>query len=112
MKQIILICILSLISIIYGTKQVLPTVAQISYILSQIPKDKKMPIEMRIKFAVSMYENMIKYNVLMNYIYLEILKKKEEEKKRKKEEKIKEILEHFSQKTKSNKFLPFLRFLH
>jgi hypothetical protein len=99
---------------------VLPTVAQISHILNQIPKDKEMPIEMRIKFASFMYDDMMKYNTLMNYILLEILKKQEEERKRKqeeekkskKEQRIKEIVRHFSQKAKTSTFMPFLRFLH
>jgi hypothetical protein len=72
MKLIILICILSVISTIYGTRQVMPTVAQISYILRQIPKDKNIPIEMRLKFAMNMYNKIVRYNTLIRH---EILKK-------------------------------------
>jgi hypothetical protein len=72
MKLIILICILSVISTIYGTRQVMPTVAQISYILRQIPKDKNIPVEMRLKFAMNMYNKIVRYNTLIRH---EILKK-------------------------------------
>jgi hypothetical protein len=72
MKLIIPICILSVISTIYGTRQVMPTVAQISYILRQIPKDKNIPIEMRLKFAMNMYNKIVRYNTLIRH---EILKK-------------------------------------
>jgi hypothetical protein len=111
MKLILVIFILSSVSIIHGKNQDVPTVAQISHILSQIPKDKNMPIEMRVKFAMLMYNDMIKYNTLIKIIYLEVLKKQEEEKKRKKEEKLKEFLKKIIlQKTKPKAVLPFLRF--
>jgi hypothetical protein len=114
MKLIILISILSVVSTIHGTNQVMPAAAQILHFLSQIPNEKDLSIEMRMQFALVVYAYMIKYNNLIKTIYLEALKKQEEEeKKRKNEEKLKEFLKKMIfQKTKPKAVLPFLRFLY
>jgi hypothetical protein len=109
MKLIMVIFILSTVSTIHGMSQVVPTVAQISHILRQVPGDKNIPIEKRVKIGMNVYDNMIKYNALLEK---EILKKREEqEKKRRAEVKLKEFLKkiHFQIK-KPKPILPFLRF--
>ena len=102
MKLIMTIYILSAVSTVYGTIQEVPTVAQISHILRQIPKDKNMPIEMRVKYGLNMYNNIIKYNALLENEMLK--KKKEQEKKRTYEARLKEFLKKIIiQKTKALK---------
>ena len=109
MKLIMVIYILSAASTIYGTSQEVPTVAQISHILRQMPRDKTMPIEMTVKYGLNMYNKMIKYNALLEKEILK--KKKEQEKKRTYEVRLKEFLKKITiQKTKPKAILPFLRF--
>jgi len=108
MKLIMVIFILSAVSAIHGMNQVLPTVAQISHILQQMPKDKSMPIEMRVKFVKNMYDEIVRSNTSM---HIEMLKKMEQEKKRKYAEKLKELLEKVHLKrSRSKKLKLFLRF--
>jgi len=108
MKLIMVIFILSAVSAIHGMNQVLPTVAQISHILRQMPRDKSMPIEMRVKFVKNMYDEIVRSNTSM---HIEMLKKMEQEKKRKYAEKLKELLEKVHLKrSRSKKLKLFLRF--
>jgi hypothetical protein len=55
MKLIMVISILTAASTIHGTSHEVPTVAQISHILRQMPRDKTMPIEMTVKYGLNMY---------------------------------------------------------
>jgi hypothetical protein len=111
MKLIIVFHILSVVSTIYCTNQVMPAAAQILRIPSQIPKEKDLSIEMRIQFVMFVHAFMIKYNNLIKKVNLEALKKQEEEKKRTYEEKLKEFLKKMVSQTKKPKaVLTFLRF--
>jgi len=109
MMLIMVIYILTAASTVYGTSREVPTVAQISHILRQMPRDKNIPIEMRVKYGLNMYNKMIKYNALLEKEILK--KKKEQEKKRTYEVRLKEFLKKIIiQKTKPKAILPFLRF--
>ena len=85
-------------------KQVVPMEAQIVHILNQMPKDTRVPIADRIKYAVHVYNKLVKENELKKK-QLMALKKREDEKKRL--EKEKKLYEQFLAKKVQNH--PFLR---
>ena len=77
--------------------------AQIEHLLNQMPKDTKVPILDRIKYAVHVYNKLVKENELKKK-QLMALKKKEEERMRL--EKEKKIYEQFlAQKAQNHPFL-------
>jgi len=77
--------------------------AQIEHLLNQMPKDTRVPIADRIKYAVHVYNKLVKENELKKK-QLMALKKREDEKKRL--EKEKKLYEQFlAQKAQNHPFL-------
>jgi hypothetical protein len=86
-------------------KQVVPMEAQIVHILNQMPKDTRVPIADRIKYAVHVYNKLVREDALKKKRF-GILKKEQVE-QQKKLERSQQLVEKFlAQKAL---FTPFLR---